>query len=240
MRQRVMLAIALAGRAGAADRRRTHLRPRRDRAGPDPRAARSAAGQPRGMAVLLITHDLGIVAGRADRVRSCTPVGLSKSGPTATVFTPPRASLHPRPARLAPPASGPAAAAAGRSPAASRPDAVAGGLPLPSPLPARRVGAATSRHRSPRRGRPALSAAGSPAGVGPRHERRRLLEVRDSPVTTGRAGSSVAARRCGRWTGCRSTSPAGRRSRSSARVGLGQDHPGARPAPAGATATRAA
>ncbi|HET9133100.1 MAG TPA: ABC transporter ATP-binding protein [Gemmatimonadales bacterium] len=44
----------------------------------------------RGMAVLLITHDLGIVAGRADRVLVMYAGRLVESAPTASLFSAPR------------------------------------------------------------------------------------------------------------------------------------------------------
>ena len=62
MRQRVMIAMALACNPDAADRRRADHRPRRHHPGPDPRAAPRACRRSAGMAVLLITHDLGVVA----------------------------------------------------------------------------------------------------------------------------------------------------------------------------------
>ena len=67
MRQRVMIAMALACEPHAAHRRRAHHRARRHGPGPDPRPARAAAARAR-HGLLLITHDLGVVAEIADRV----------------------------------------------------------------------------------------------------------------------------------------------------------------------------
>ena len=53
-------------RAGPADRRRADDRARRHRAGADPRTAASRCRQRLGMAMLFITHDLGIVRHMAD------------------------------------------------------------------------------------------------------------------------------------------------------------------------------
>ena len=61
MRQRVMIAIALACNPQAAHRRRAHHGAGRDDPGPDPRP--HARAQDRlGMAVMLITHAMGVVA----------------------------------------------------------------------------------------------------------------------------------------------------------------------------------
>ena len=54
--------------AAAPDRRRAHHRPGRDDPGPDPRASSRRFQKELGMAVLFITHDLGIVRRVADRV----------------------------------------------------------------------------------------------------------------------------------------------------------------------------
>ena len=53
------------------------------------------------MALVLITHDLGVVAGSRTGCWSCTPDRSSRPAPTATC-TPPPAPLHRRAARLAP------------------------------------------------------------------------------------------------------------------------------------------
>ena len=88
MRQRVMIAIALAGKPEVliADEPTTAL---------DVTVQAQILEvldrlrESRGMAVLLITHDLGIVAGRADRVAVMYAGQIVETAPTATLFANP-------------------------------------------------------------------------------------------------------------------------------------------------------
>ena len=68
MRQRAMIAMALSCEPEAGHRGRADHGPRRHRAGPGARAARRRSTSELGAAVMLITHDLGVVAGMADEV----------------------------------------------------------------------------------------------------------------------------------------------------------------------------
>ena len=67
MRQRIAIAIALACRPEAADRRRADDRARRHRAGRDPRLL-DRLRREHDLAVVLITHDLGVMSSIADRL----------------------------------------------------------------------------------------------------------------------------------------------------------------------------
>ena len=62
MRQRVMIAMALSCDPQAADRRRADHRARRDDPGADPRPDAGAEAKSSAAAIILITHDLGVVA----------------------------------------------------------------------------------------------------------------------------------------------------------------------------------
>ena len=70
MRQRVMIAMALACEPDALDRRRADDGARRHDPGADPRAPEASCGERPAWRVLLITHDLGVV-GRRRRARGC-------------------------------------------------------------------------------------------------------------------------------------------------------------------------
>ena len=69
-------------RARAAHRRRADHRPRRDGAGPDPGPAARRCRSVTGMAMLFITHDLGVIAEMCDRVRRHVrrPGGRGRAG----------------------------------------------------------------------------------------------------------------------------------------------------------------
>ena len=81
-----------------ADRRRADDGARRDHPGADPRPHARAAERELGMAMIWITHDLGVVAGLADRVIVMYAGGRSSSRPRCdrSSIARPSASLHPR------------------------------------------------------------------------------------------------------------------------------------------------
>ena len=90
MRQRVMIAMALACDPEAADRRRADHRARRDDPGADPRAGARAARSKLGMAIIWITHDLGVVAGIADRVMVMYGGQVVEQAPVSELFADPQ------------------------------------------------------------------------------------------------------------------------------------------------------
>ena len=84
-------------RAGPADCRRAHHRAGRDRTGADPPTLEGSQ-RDTGMAMLFITHDLGIVRKIADRVCVMTRGQVVEEGPVERIFTRPGAPLHAAPA----------------------------------------------------------------------------------------------------------------------------------------------
>ena len=100
MRQRIMIALALVLRPACRDRRRADDGARRDRRGADPAASSPTCARNFDTALLLITHNLGIVAEACDRVAVMYAGRIVEEGDAREVFTQARAPLHPRAAAL--------------------------------------------------------------------------------------------------------------------------------------------
>ena len=99
MRQRVMIAMALACEPAAAHRRRADHGARRDHPGADPRARRATCADELGTAVIWITHDLGVVAGlRRPGGGDVRAAGSSKRRTVDDLFARPHAPVHAGPA----------------------------------------------------------------------------------------------------------------------------------------------
>ena len=73
-------------RPRAADRRRADHRARRHDPGPDPRRAGATCSASRDLAVVLVTHDLGVVAGLAERVNVMYAGRVVERGDAVGVF----------------------------------------------------------------------------------------------------------------------------------------------------------
>ena len=86
MLQRAMIAMAIACEPAAPDRRRADDGARRHDPGADPRSAEGAAAQAHGMAIVLITHDLGVVARMADEVAVMYAGEIVEHGSADDVF----------------------------------------------------------------------------------------------------------------------------------------------------------
>ncbi len=93
MRQRVMIAMALDQQPGLADRRRTDDRARRHHSGSDSRPDEASAAS-YGSAIIMITHDLGVVAEIADHVVVMYAARVAERAPAEVLFEPPRAPVH--------------------------------------------------------------------------------------------------------------------------------------------------
>ena len=190
-----MLAMAIANRPRGADRRRAHHRARRDHPGPDPRAARASCSDEMGLALLIITHDLGVVAGIADRVVVMYAGRVVEEGPVDELFARPRTRTR----------------GAARRRCRGRRDARCAlacdpGQPAGPRRACRRAARSTPGARWPRTAVPAARARAAPAGGAATAPRA------CSPTqVVGRGGRAGVTRRCSRSTGWSSTS---RRARS--------------------------
>ena len=100
MRQRLMIALALVLRPGLRGRRRADHRARRAGRGADRRGSSTTCDANFDTALLLITHNLGIVAEACDRVAVMYAGRIVEIGTRATVLREPAAPLHPRAAAL--------------------------------------------------------------------------------------------------------------------------------------------
>ena len=87
MRQRVMMPGA--ARSPCPARGRADDRPRRHDPGPDPRAD-EVAQESHGTAIVLVTHDLGVVAGMSDRVNVMYAGKLVETASAEALFESPR------------------------------------------------------------------------------------------------------------------------------------------------------
>ena len=109
-------------RPGGADRRRADHRARRHRAGPDHGLLKELQEE-RKMGLILITHDLGVVADVADRIAVMYAGRIVEQADVFDLYARPGAPVHQGSARLDP-AAGPEGPEAGRHRrAAAEPDA---------------------------------------------------------------------------------------------------------------------
>ncbi len=198
-------------RAARAHRRRADDRARRDDPGPDP-ALLDDLRDRLGMATLLVTHDMGVVAGRTSRINVMYAGRIVETAPTDRLFAPcatrTRRGCSAR-SRASSPDNHEALVSIPGLPAG--PDQSAAGLPLRPPLPARHRavpgrGAAAERRRP---GAPVRLLA--PGRRADRRSRPEIVGHRGGPGSAGRRAERPSARDQRRR--CASTpSPPGRSS----------------------------
>ena len=172
----------------AADRRRADHRARRHDPGADPRADAASCKERTGAAVILITHDLGVVAETCHRVVVMYAGRKVEEAADPRAVRPPGASLHARPAGLDPALRRRARAQAPpapRSPASCRRCASRSRAAPSRRAAASRSSAAASRRRrcAPMRRRPCRRLPSRPSACSPATALARMtplvLEVDD-------------------------------------------------------------
>ena len=138
MRQRVDDRDGAGAGPEGADRRRADHRARRHRAGPDHGPARRAAARDGTWAMILITHDLGVVADVADRIAVMYAGRIVEHADVHDLYASAGPPVHQGPVRVDPAAGRPRPAAVDDQGPAAEPDAHPVRLPVPPPLPVRR------------------------------------------------------------------------------------------------------
>ena len=97
MRQRVMIAMALACQPEDSDRRRAHHGSGRDHSGADSAADERICRKKRAPAIIFITHDLGVINEMADDVAVMYCGQVVEKAPARTIFTDCKMSPIPTP-----------------------------------------------------------------------------------------------------------------------------------------------
>ena len=203
MRQRVDDRHRAGLRPQAAVRRRADHRPRRHRAGPDPRPAPASSSASGYMAMMLVTHDLGVVAGRTDEIAVMYAGQIVEKAPDPHALRQHAHAVHRGAAQVDPEARAPEPHPARRRSAAARRTSInpPHGLPVRAPLPVR--AGPVPRRRSRRSSRPTRPATCSAAGSrsAPPPARRR------SSANLAATCREAADRRLGRRRTSRASAP---------------------------------
>ena len=188
MRQRIAIADRPRLPAEAADRRRADDRARRHGAGGHPAAARPRCAARRGLSVILITHDLGVMSAIADSVSVFYAGRIVESGATRGAARHAAPPVHAGAARRAAASGGSGRARAGRDRRRAA-DAARRGRPAARSTRAARTRSRVVPDRACRRARRDRRAAGCSRVRSTRWRGAvSLLELRDVEVVYRRRG----------------------------------------------------